>query len=241
MRLHWQALGGLLGVGVLSVGLCFGAEPAAEKTAAQKTTSGSRVTGDYLESRTCDVYTGPCFANAEIGLSGREAVLAWSIDQGSFQGVDLSGLKVVLAVKASDTLAYGGGLVSNPDPIRSVAMVDARATVEQQAALLAFAQHAAGKVAGKVVKVSPQTITMTVDHVDHAAVLRVGKTVEIRTRMMARGDCVCTNESIFYPPLTKVENAFPAYNLAHKFTAQGLGGTWSNPNTRSAFIATFTH
>ena len=40
------------------------------------------ISGDYLEVRTGDVYTGPCFANAEVGLSGRNAIMAWSIEEG---------------------------------------------------------------------------------------------------------------------------------------------------------------
>ena len=32
--------------------------------------------GDYLETRTCDVYTGPCFANGQVGLCGNDAMMA---------------------------------------------------------------------------------------------------------------------------------------------------------------------
>ena len=39
--------------------------------------------GDYLETRTCDVYTGPCFANGQVSLTGNDAIMAWSIEQGS--------------------------------------------------------------------------------------------------------------------------------------------------------------
>ena len=28
--------------------------------------------GDYLEARSADVYTGPCFAMSEVGLTGQE-------------------------------------------------------------------------------------------------------------------------------------------------------------------------
>src|SRR5436190_19314959 len=83
-----------------------------------------QIKGDYLESRTCDIYTGPCFANAQVGLTGKEAILAWSITNGEFGGVDLSGLKVIAAVSASDTLGFGGGLKINPYPIKSVVIVD---------------------------------------------------------------------------------------------------------------------
>lgn len=201
--------------------------------------AGTPISGDYLESRTCDVYTGPCFANGESAMAGSEALLAWSIDQGQFDGVDLAGLKVAMAVKASDTLGYGGGLGAQPEPIRSIVMVDARATEAQRSALVSFAKSRAGKVAGEVVRVEPQTIEFAVDHVTGAANLKIGLAGAIRTRGMRKGDCVCSNETIFYPPLTKVENFIPAYNLEHQFSAAGLGAKWSAPNTRSAFLATF--
>src|SRR5689334_22552257 len=66
------------------------------------------VTGTYLESRTCQVYTGPCFANAETALAGREAVMAWNIESGKRENVDLSGLSVVMVVRGNDTLGYLG-------------------------------------------------------------------------------------------------------------------------------------
>ena len=34
------------------------------------------IRGDYVEVRSADVYTGPCFANGEVGLVGDEAILA---------------------------------------------------------------------------------------------------------------------------------------------------------------------
>ena len=34
------------------------------------------ISGQYVECRTTDVWTGPCFANAEM-IAGRNAVLGW--------------------------------------------------------------------------------------------------------------------------------------------------------------------
>src|SRR5215831_17809800 len=62
------------------------------------------LSGSYLEARTTDVYTGPCFANSDMNLTGREAVLAWKVDRGSLDNVALDGLSVVAVVAASDTL-----------------------------------------------------------------------------------------------------------------------------------------
>lgn len=45
--------------------------------------------GDYVEARTADVYTGPCFANSEVGLTGQLAVMGWKVTKGSWSGTDL--------------------------------------------------------------------------------------------------------------------------------------------------------
>src|SRR5689334_18055751 len=62
------------------------------------------ISGDYVESRSADVYVAQCFANGEAGLVGDQAMLAWHIRQGSWQGQKLDGLTVVAAVKAKSTL-----------------------------------------------------------------------------------------------------------------------------------------
>lgn len=203
--------------------------------------SAAEITGDYIESRTCDVYTGPCFANAEIGQAGREALMAWSIDKGEFNGVDLSGLKVAMAIRGKDTLGFGGGLTFNPHPIKSVAIVDHRATSQQREALVAFAQKHLGEAAGEIVRVDVAPIEMSVDYVDNVGKLKVGNFAEIVTRKLKDCDCVCTNEVVFYPPLSDVEDYTPALNIKNRYGGKGLGVRWSNPQTRSSFLATFAY
>ena len=39
--------------------------------------SATGIRGDYVEARTADVFTGPCFSNAEVFIYGNHAVLAW--------------------------------------------------------------------------------------------------------------------------------------------------------------------
>ena len=46
---------------------------AAALLALSSTGMAAQISGEYLESRTCSVYTGPCFANAEMGLAGNFA------------------------------------------------------------------------------------------------------------------------------------------------------------------------
>lgn len=200
-----------------------------------------QISGDYLEVRTCDVYTGPCFANAEVQLTGRQALMAWSIEQGEHNGVNLAGLRAVLSVAANDTLGFGGGLVVHPDKIRSVVLVDQKASTQQREALVDFVKARAGRLAGDVVRVDALPIEMSLDHVSMVGRLKAGNEVQILTRQLGKGDCVCTNETIFYPPLTSVDNSAPAYTVDGQFVGRGLGVRWSTPKARSAFLATFAY
>ena len=202
--------------------------------------SAADLKGDYLETRTCDVYTGPCFANGQVGLTGKDAIMAWSIDRGTYEGVDLAGLKVVVVVNAANTLGFGGGLVFDAHPIKSVIIVDSRATPRERDALVQFAAQYTTH-AGETVKIISAPIEMSVDHFDMVGQLKAGKYAEILTRKLGDRDCVCTNEKAFYPPLCDVRNANPAFTVEGQYTGPGLGTNWSNPSTRSAFLASFSY
>src|SRR5436853_3253183 len=89
----------------------------------------AEISGQYVEARTCDVWTGPCFANAEMGLDGKHAVMAWKVDKGAVDNVPLDGLAIVLVVSASDTLG-----LEQTGPAKSVLIVDSRADAAQRAA-----------------------------------------------------------------------------------------------------------
>ncbi len=65
---------------------------------------GQQIKGDYVETRSADVYTGQCFANGEVNLVGNEAILGWRVEQGEWNGVSLNGLAVVVVVRAKATL-----------------------------------------------------------------------------------------------------------------------------------------
>ena len=196
--------------------------------------------GDYLETRTCDVYIGPCFANGQVGLTGNDAMMAWNIERGSYDGVELAGLKVVVVTTATDTLGFGGTLAVNPKNIRSLVIVDSKANRQQHAALVSFASRYA-RHSGKIVKVVSSPIEMTADHFALVGTLKAGKFAEITTRKINDGDCVCSNEMTFYPPLCDVRNATPVYTVAANFSGPGLGTAWSSPGMSSAFLASFSY
>lgn len=197
------------------------------------------VRGEYVEARTADVFTGACFANSEAGIVGELAVMGWRISKGTFDGVKLDGLSVVGAVKASNTL---GDVYTSAYPVKSVLIVDEKATPEQRLALQAFAKRMGGDLLGDVVRVEFAPISLSIqDNNVHSATatLKAGNLATIQTRSMGKKDHVCSNEEVWYLPLTKVGHAMPAVTIAHDFKGKGLGTTWSSPDKRSAFVADF--
>src|ERR1044071_1351104 len=97
---------------------------------------GSRISGEYLEARTAEVFTGGCIMGSEAETVGKQAVLAWKVDRGSFNGVSLDGLSVVAAVAGDRNLGIqeiGGGKAN----VRSAVFVDDRANAAQRIALVA--------------------------------------------------------------------------------------------------------
>ena len=85
--------------------------------------------GDYIESRSTDVYVAQCFANGEVGLTGNYALMAWHVQEGSWNGVKLDGLTVAAAVRARATL---GDPYGDPYPAEAVLMVDDAANAAQR-------------------------------------------------------------------------------------------------------------
>ena len=199
----------------------------------------AEISGEYLEARTCDVYTGPCFANAQMGLAGKEAVMAWKVDEGDWKGVSLNGLGAALVVKAEGTLGYDGTFPMQAGKTRSVILVDEKATKRQQEALVDFVKASAKSIVGTVALVKKAPIRLKNNHLDGRGTFSAGKLARIETRALRENDCVCTNEIVYYLPLTDVDNYSPAYSKTLKYQGKGLNSKFNAKRIRSAFLATF--
>lgn len=200
--------------------------------------AAQQIRGDYIESRSTDVYVAQCFANGETGLTGNLALMAWHVTEGSWNGVRLDGLTVAAAVRAHATL---GDPYGEPYPAQTVLMVDDAANAAQREALIALAHHQGGKLLENVARVDYVPVVLEVpQNREGHAILRAGHLATIITRPLNHHDHICGNETNFYPPLTNVENATSAVALTDEFQGDGLGSQWSNHGRRSAYIAAFS-
>jgi hypothetical protein len=199
--------------------------------------AAQEIRGDYIETRSADVYTGQCFANGEVNLVGNQAILAWHVQSGGWDGVSLEGLTVAAAVRANGTL---GDPYESPYPAKAVLLVDDQATSQQQEALVHFAKHMGGELLKNVEQLIPTQMELVVNAEHHgAAMLRAGKFASIQTRGIGGQDHLCGNEVTFYPPLTETAHSMPAVALTDSYNGPGLGVSWDFHGKRSAFVGTF--
>lgn len=209
--------------------------------AQQVSQPSGHIRGQYLETRSADVYVGQCFANGEVNLAGSEAIVAWHVQEGQWDGVPLAGLTVVGAVKAQATL---GDPYAKPYPAKSVLIVDRQATPAQRQALINFAQEMGGPLLSHVVRVIDAPIDMEVlslqgDQHAARARLQAGDMVTVETRAIGEKDHLCGNESTFYPPLTATSHAMPAVAVTDEYRGNDLNISWTLHDKRSAFVGTF--
>ena len=209
-----------------------------------------QVSGEYVEARNADVYTGPCFSNAEVFITGDLAVMAWKVTEGSYQGQDLRGLSIAAAVRGTTTFSK-----DIPSEARSVLIVDKAATPAQREALIALAKELGGDRLKHVEAVRTALVQVSVEKKGHHGTdvgsvhhgmpkaprgrLYVDGLAEIVTRPLEDSDHACGNEVVEYPPLSRGVTALPAYTLAHEFKGKGLNTTWDDANCRSSFVGKF--
>ncbi len=198
----------------------------------------SEVQGRYLEARNAEVYASHCFANSEMGIRGDLAVMAWQVDQGSYNGVSIGGLSVVAVIRASSTL---GDPFSNPYPVKSVLIFDERATGEQQKALAAFAKNSSNDLLNDVVRTEVAPIGLDVHGDIHArrATLTAGNLVRLETRAIEDTDSLCHLDDLYYAPLADLDHAMAAFTLENRFDGEGLDVVFSAPRRSSAYLGTF--
>jgi hypothetical protein len=199
--------------------------------------SNGTISGAYVEARTAEVFAGGCIMNSEAETTGRQAVMAWKVDRGSYQGVSLDGLAIVAAVNGDRNLGMREMGGEAPEAVQAALVVDARATGAQREALVAMARELSKGVIRDVVSVKPAPITYWDDN-DRVAI--AAPDVQLTVNKVMKHDPSC-GAMQWFRPLTTVQQGSMGVAEAHAFSGSALGTKWSDPNKRSAFFAKFTY
>ncbi len=181
-----------------------------------------QIEGRLLEVCTCNILC-PCWVGENPDGGTCDSALAWRVDKGTVEGVDVSGRTIALSVHIPGNVLAGNW--------RAVVYVDDQSTDAQQAALLkVFTGQLGGAIAdlagliGEVIAVERAPLTFTVE--GSTGVLTIGSVVEAELAPFqgATGASTTLNDTVF----STIPGA-PAYvGKASRFrrddTGQGLSG-----------------
>jgi hypothetical protein len=191
-----------------------------------------RIRGEYIEARTCSVWVGSCFSNGEANLLGKNAILGWSVTEGSWNGEKLDGLKLVAVINAEGTLQtkYEG-------KVGAVVFVDKTATAKQADALVAMAKELAPEHLSNVAKVEKRAIAFSRKGVE--ATLTADSELRVKTGPICHCDSTACHAYLVYPAFSKSTEVECAKAEANNYKGEGLGVRWSDPDRPSAMVGTF--
>jgi len=205
-------------------------------TALSAANPGGSLSGTYVEARTSEVFAGACIINGEAATTGREALMAWKIDRGQFNGVQLDGLSVVAAVAGDRNLSVreiGGETATT----KTAVFPDARATGAQRQALVAMAKTLSKGIITEVIEVTPTAIQF----VDDGRNIRVATpTTRLNVQKEIVHDASCGNKQ-WFSPLSNVHHADMGTTIENAYSGATLGTKWSDPDKRSAFFGAFSY
>jgi hypothetical protein len=198
----------------------------------------SRITGDYVEARTAQVFAGGCILGSEGETSGREAIMGWRVSHGSLNGARLDGLSVVAAVAADMNLGIHELGGPKPTTLKTVIIVDNRANARQRDALVAMVKQLATEAIGGEVEITSAPITFTRD--DESVRLAAGDaTVDVKTNVEHTPACAAIK---WFEPLAKTDQAEIGITRVSEWKGNALrGARWRDvsDDKKSSFVGTF--
>jgi len=90
-------------------------------------------------------------------------------------------------------------------------------------------------------KVAPVEVTLDAKQGPAAATVRATELVEISTLDLSANKSACAgNESLYYPPLSEVQNAQPGFTARAAYSGPGLDRTWDMTGMASTYVGQFS-
>jgi len=193
----------------------------------------SPVTGQYLEDRSNRVYGCPCEWSSEYVSYGREAVLAWKIESGEFEGESLVGLRLVAVLAGEFTVS------ASTSPRRSTVFVDEEASPVQRRAGVAWLRSRYGDALGRVLGIHVAPIEFKLD--SESATLQVPDVVEVQMRRANFLEDTLSWASLLYDPLTKLTSSTLGTTINTRYTGPDLQIRWTRHDAAiTGYYGTFS-
>lgn len=187
--------------------------------------------GDYVEVRTASVFAGACHYNGEVVTTGRDALMAWNVTSGKWQGVDLTGVRVLAIVSADANLGEANA------PRQSEIIIDAGASRTQALAMTNALQEKYAASLGKIVEVRTAPIAFERNGRTYAVVTNEAA---INVEAMPNDLCCKMPNLVWYAPLVGLENRKVGYTSKALYSGKVVSEPWSRSGENSAFYGAFS-
>ena len=187
--------------------------------------------GDYVEVRTASVFAGACHYNGEVVTTGRDAMMAWNVTSGKWQGVDLSGVRALAIITADANLSENNAARS------AEIIIDSSASQTQSQALLDALKVKYAATLGNVVTVRSAPIKF--DH--HGRTYAVAADdATINVEAMPNDLCCKMPNLVWYSPLVGLENRKVGYTVNATYSGKSIATPWSRSGENSSFYGSFS-
>ena len=187
--------------------------------------------GDYVEVRTASVFAGACHYNGEVVTTGRDAMMAWNVTSGKWQGVDLTGVRVMAIVSADANLSEGNAAR------QSEIIIDSATSRTQALAMVNALKEKYAASLGKIVEVRSAPVSFERNGRTYAVVTNEAA---INVEAMPNDLCCKMPNLIWYTPLVGLENRKVGYTSKALYSGKVVGEPWSRSGENSAFYGTFS-
>ena len=190
------------------------------------------VTGDYVESRSANVFVGACHHEGEVVSAGRNAVLAWNITDGEKNGVSLRGVTAVAVVAADRYLGQDDA------KRKSVLYVSDAATPEQREAVVALLKERAPVALGELVAVKSAPIKFESDSDQYRVNVQGIAFMKIKKEIAQL--CCKQPYQVWGKPFVPVTAPKTGYCVNVEYKDAGLLRGWSATDQNNAFFGAFS-
>lgn len=189
------------------------------------------IKGDYVEARTASVFAGACHYNGELTTTGRDALMAWKVTSGKWNGVDLSGVSAMAIVSSSENL-------SQPGVRRSELIISSNASYAQSVAMVKALKAKHGFALGQVVAVKQAPLSF--ERVGKAYSVHSGAVAALEIEAMPDDLCCSMPHLVWYEPLMPLSHRKVGYTRKAAY-AGDLSDRWERSGENSAFYGAFSY
>lgn len=188
------------------------------------------VRGEYVEVRTASVFAGACHYNGEVVTTGRDAMMAWNVTAGKWNGVDLAGVRAMAIVNSTSNLSEQNATR------QSEIIIDSTASQSQAQAMLGALKEKYAASLGNVVAVRNAPVSF--EHKDRTYKVSA-EDATINVEAMPNDLCCKMPNLVWYTPLVGLENRKVGYTRKAAYAGHKVSDPWSRSGENSAFYGTF--